>query len=374
MTILRTSVPPVRPRFAVPRYASWQDALKDAVRDADQLCRLLELPPGAAGAAEAAAKRLGLLVPRGYVARMRPGDPADPLLRQVLPLGEESADVAGFVADPVGDLAATRQPGLLQKYAGRVLLLATGACAVHCCYCFRRHYPYDDAPRSLADWRPALDEIAADRSVREVILSGGDPLMLVDGVLAGLVDELAAIGHLRRLRIHTRLPIVIPERVTDELLMTLRGLSRVAGVERSEPPGRRAGGALRFTPATQFGTRLVPIVVVHANHANELDDNVARALARLADAGVPLLNQAVLLRGVNDSVDAQASLCERLVDLRVMPYYLHQLDRVAGAAHFEVPIEVGRRIVTELRSRLPGYAVPRYVREVPGAASKTNIG
>lgn len=250
MTILPTRLPPVRPRLAVPRYASWQDALKDAVRDAGELCRLLGLPPDVAATAKDAAGRFPLLVPRGYVARMRPGDPGDPLLRQVLPLGEELADVPGFVADPVGDGPAARQPGLLQKYAGRVLLVTTGACAVHCRYCFRRHYPYGEAPRSLAHWRPALDEIAADPTVHEVILSGGDPLTLVDGVLAALIEALVAIRQVRRLRIHTRLPIVIPERVTDTLVAMLRGMLRVTEVERSEPPGRLAGGSLRSTPAT----------------------------------------------------------------------------------------------------------------------------
>ena len=317
--------------------------MKDAVRDPAELCRLLELPDDVAAAAAAAGRSFPLFVPRGYVARMRPGDPADPLLRQVMPVGDELAGVPGFAADPVGDAAAMRQPGLLQKYHGRVLLITTGTCAVHCRYCFRRHFPYADTPRRLADWQPALSEIAADRSIREVILSGGDPLTIVDATLAELVDALAAIPHLRRLRIHTRLPIVIPERVTDELLALLRG------------------------------GRLVPIVVVHANHVNELDKHVAAALAKLADAGSVLLNQAVLLRGVNDSLAAQAALCERLVDLRVMPYYLHQLDRVSGAAHFEVPIATGRRIIEQLRARLPGYAVPRYVQEVPGAECKVML-
>ena len=198
---------------------------------------------------------------------MRPGDPADPLLRQVLPLADEMADVPGFTVDPVRDDLAERQPGLLQKYHGRVLLVATGTCAVHCRYCFRRHFPYDETPRSIADWQPALDEIAADESLREVILSGGDPLTLVDATLSELVDSLADIPHLRRLRIHTRLPIVIPERVTDELIDMLRSC------------------------------RLTPIVVLHANHANELDTHVATRLAKLADAGIMLLNQAVLLGG-----------------------------------------------------------------------------
>jgi L-lysine 2,3-aminomutase len=261
----------------------------------------------------------------------------------VLPLSRELDYVPGFVTDPVGDAAATRQPGLLQKYQSRALLVTTGACAVHCRYCFRRHFPYDEGPRSIAAWQAAIDEIAVDTSIHEVILSGGDPLTIIDDTLAELIDKLAAIPHVRRLRVHTRLPIMIPERVTAGLVGLLTD------------------------------TRLTPIVVVHANHANELDLPVAAALAKLSAAGIALLNQAVLLRSVNDTVEAQAALCERLVDLRVMPYYLHQLDRVAGAAHFEVPIEFGRNIVRELRARLPGYAIPRYVREVPGAASKSMI-
>jgi EF-P beta-lysylation protein EpmB len=336
-------MPAVRPRNAVPRYATWQEALRDAVRDADELCRLLDLPAEAARIAKLAAGQFPLFVPRGYVARMRPGDLADPLLRQVLPLAEEAKEMPGFVADPVGDEAATRQPGLLQKYYGRVLMITTGACAVHCRYCFRRSFPYDAGPRSLEDWRPAIAEVAADDTIREVILSGGDPLTLVDEKLGALVEQLAEIPHLRRLRIHTRLPIVIPERVTDSLIDLLR----------------KSG--------------LATIVVIHANHANELDEQVATALAKMTDEGIVLLNQAVLLAGVNDSAETQFALCERLVDLRVMPYYLHQLDRVAGAAHFEVPVSSGTRILEELKARLPGYAVPRYVQEVAGAVSKIEL-
>jgi L-lysine 2,3-aminomutase len=315
--------------------------MKYAVRDVDELCRLLDLPEEFALRAKEASRQFRLFVPRGFVARMRVGDLHDPLLRQVLPLADEMADVPGFIADPVRDDLAERQPGLLQKYPGRVLLVATGTCAVHCRYCFRRHFPYDETPRSVADWQPALNEIAADESLHEVILSGGDPLTLVDATLLELIDSLAQVPHLRRLRIHTRLPIVIPERVTDELIDMLRG------------------------------SRLTPIVVLHANHANELDAQVAAAIGKFSDAGIVLLNQAVLLAGVNDSAGAQAALCERLVDLRVVPYYLHQLDRVAGAAHFEVPVATGRGIIRELRERLPGYAVPRYAAEIPGADSKT---
>ncbi|MBI2824474.1 MAG: EF-P beta-lysylation protein EpmB [Planctomycetia bacterium] len=354
MTILATKTDPVRPTRAADRRdkpggspgdlpssePTWQDELRRAVRDPRELCRLLALPREFEERAVRAAPRFPLLVPRGYVARMKPGDPADPLLRQVLPLVDEDAGVPGYVADPVDDAAARRVPGMLQKYHGRALLIATGACAVHCRYCFRRHYPYAEGPKSLSGWEPALGEIAADASLTEILLSGGDPLVLADDFLAKLVERLTAIPHVRRLRVHTRLPIVIPERVCDELLAWLTG------------------------------ARLVPIVVVHANHAAELDESVARALARLTDAGVTVLNQSVLLQGVNDSEDALAELCERLVELRVMPYYLHQLDRVAGAAHFDVPELRGQELIERLRGRLPGYAVPRYVRELPGMPSK----
>jgi L-lysine 2,3-aminomutase len=324
-------------------FVSWQRVIKEAVREAGELCRLVDLPPEFQRRAADAAKLFPLFVPRPFLTRIRPADPADPLLRQVLPLDAETTAAAGFTADPVGDAAATVQPGLLHKYRGRVLMVTTGACAVHCRYCFRRHFPYQEAPRSLADWQPAIAEIEADESVHEVILSGGDPLMLVDELLAKLVDRLAEIPHLRLLRVHSRLPIMIPQRVNDDLLAWLTG------------------------------SRLTPIMVVHTNHPAEIDGAVAAALGRLVDAGVPTLNQAVLLRGVNDDADVLAELCERLVDLRVMPYYLHQLDRVAGGAHFEVPVERGLQLVAELRKRLPGYAVPKYVQEIAGETHKVEL-
>ncbi|MDZ4782022.1 MAG: EF-P beta-lysylation protein EpmB [Planctomycetia bacterium] len=328
---------------APPSAARWQHSLKDAVRDPRELCRLLGLSADVEAAAIQAARTFPLFAPRGYVARMRPGDPSDPLLRQVLPLGEELTAAPGFSADPVGDAHAVLRPGLLQKYHGRTLMVTTGACAVHCRYCFRRHYPYEESPRSLADWEPAIRLIEADPTVQEVILSGGDPLTLVDATLAQLADRLAEIPHLRRLRVHTRLPIVLPERVTPALLDWLHG------------------------------TRLAPIMVVHANHPAEIDGAVEQALGMLVDHGIPVLNQAVLLRGVNDSAEVLAELCERLVNLRLMPYYLHQLDRVHGAAHFEVEERVGLAIMEELRGRLPGYAVPRYVREVEGDVGKVVV-
>jgi EF-P beta-lysylation protein EpmB len=268
---------------------------------------------------------------------------ADPLLRQVLPVGVELEAVPGYVADALGEGEARLAPGLLQKYAGRALLIATGLCAVHCRYCFRRHYPYDDEPRRPDEWQAALDAIAADPSLHEVLLSGGDPLMLGDRRLGELCRRLADIGHLRRLRIHTRLPIVLPERITDGLLDLLTG------------------------------SRLTPFVVVHANHPNEVAADCAAALRRLVRSGLTVLNQAVLLRGVNDDADTLADLCERLADLGVVPYYLHQLDRVAGAAHFAVSEDRGRALVAKLRARLPGYAVPTYVREIPGEPCKVPL-
>ena len=318
----------------------WHQAMAQAVRDPDALIDLLELPESFREPARRAAGLFPLLVPRSFLARIRRGDPHDPLLAQVLPLGLEETSVFGFGTDPVGDAAARQAPGLLHKYHGRALLITTGACAIHCRYCFRRHYPYGDEPKRLADWDRAFETIAADATLHEVILSGGDPLMLTDARLQALCDRIGAIPHVTRLRLHTRLPIVLPERVTPRLLEILH-----------------AAGP-------------TPIVVVHANHAQELSGSCADALRRMVRGGLTVLNQAVLLRGVNDTLEAQASLCERLVDLGVIPYYLHQLDRVAGAAHFEVSEVTGRKLIAQLRRRLPGYAVPRYVRETAGGEYK----
>jgi EF-P beta-lysylation protein EpmB len=332
--ILVDSPPVVRPK--TPSEPDWRLELKTAVRDPGVLCRMLGLPPEWEAAARRAARDFPLFAPASFIARMRPGDPRDPLLLQVLPLDAELQSPAGFTADPVGDGPARRAPGLIHKYHGRALMITTGACAVHCRYCFRRHYPYSET--SAADSRPhALAELAADPSISEVLLSGGDPLTLRDEQLADLAQRLAAIPHLRRLRIHTRLPIVIPQR-------SLTGWLR--------------------------GTRLTPVLVVHANHPQEIDDRVQRHLEELVDAGIPVLNQAVLLRGVNDDLETLVQLSQRLLDCRVLPYYLHQLDRVVGAAHFETPVQKGLDLMAQLRQRLPGYAIPRYVQEIPGDPGK----
>lgn len=318
----------------------WQAVLADPVTEAAELCRLVGVAPSDAVAAGEVEGGFPLLVPRTYVARIRRGDPLDPLLLQVLPRKEERDRPAGFTTDPVGEADMARSCGLLRKYRSRALMVATPECAVHCRFCFRRHFPYPKLPKHPRCWNQPLEEVYRDPSIREVILSGGDPLTLDDQLLARLARRLAEIPHVARLRVHTRVPIVIPQRVTDELLAWLRA------------------------------TRLTPIVVVHVNHPAEIDDQVAAALGRLVEGGVPVLSQSVLLRGVNDRLDVLARLYERLVDLRVMPYYLHQLDRVAGAAHFEVPESTGVAFVHQLRARLPGYAVPRYVRETPGEANK----
>jgi EF-P beta-lysylation protein EpmB len=251
--------------------------------------------------------------------------------------------VAGFVSDPVGDLAARRSPGLLHKYHGRALLVVTSACAIHCRYCFRRSYPYAEDPHRPDEWDAALQVLAEDTSIREVILSGGDPLSLSDRRLEELCGRLSAIPHLDRIRIHSRWPIVLPSRVTSRLIALLQAMPQQ------------------------------PVFVVHANHPQEIVGECAGVLRQLVRSGIPVLNQAVLLRGINDSADVLEQLCLNLVNLGVMPYYLHQLDRVAGAAHFEVSERTGLELEAELRRRLPGYAVPRYVRELAGAESKLPV-
>ena len=321
----------------------WQALWRDAVRDPRELLALLGLEQLGGRLSEAAAAQFPLRVPRGFVARMRPGDPADPLLRQVLPVLDEERIVPGFALDAVGDGQARRGGGVIHKYNGRALLIATGSCAIHCRYCFRRHFPYAADTAAAAGWREAVALVAGDDSIHEVILSGGDPLALADHKLAELTDALRAIPHIRRLRIHTRLPIVLPERVDAGLLAWLYALPWPVAI------------------------------VVHANHAREFDASVDAAMAALRATGATLLNQAVLLRGVNDSVEALAELCERSHAAGVLPYYLHQLDRVAGAAHFEVADDRALALHAALSARLPGYLVPRLVREIAGEPGKTPL-
>ncbi|WP_424682979.1 EF-P beta-lysylation protein EpmB [Frateuria sp. YIM B11624] len=322
-----------------PTAPDWRELWRDAITDTGELLDAVglahlgdHLPPGDAGFA--------LRVPRGFVARMQPGDPRDPLLLQVLPQLAELDQVPGFSADAVGDLAAREARGVLHKYHGRALLIASGSCAVNCRYCFRRHFPYGEEIAAAGQWRQALAHLQADPSISELILSGGDPLALATSKLEELGRGLAELPHVTRLRIHTRLPVVLPERVDAPFLAWLEALP------------------------------LQKVVVLHANHANEFDAGVDAACARLRQAGAILLNQSVLLRGINDQVEALSALSERLFAAGVLPYYLHQLDRVQGAAHFEVDDARALALVEEVRQRLPGYLVPRLVREVAGDASK----
>jgi len=321
----------------------WQQLASDAVTDPAELLELLGLDSALLPDAQAAARTFGLRVPRGFIARMRHGDPLDPLLLQVLPLQQELNKNREFSKDPVGDLASRTAPGVLHKYRGRALLIATGACAVHCRYCFRRHFPYSEDTASADRWRAALTYVRDDTSIEEVILSGGDPLNLSDRRLEELTEELERIPHVRRLRIHTRTAVVLPERIDSHFCRWLSGV------------------------------RLQKIVVLHVNHAQEVDSRVRAMCSQLKACEATLLNQSVLLAGVNDSIQALSQLSETLFAAGVLPYYLSLLDRVEGAAHFEVSEALGRKLVQALTTRLPGYLVPKLVREVMGAEAKTSV-
>lgn len=331
MTIPLSKAPPRRT-------CTWQEQLRDAVRDIGELASLLELPVDAVAGGRAV-EDFPLRVPRAFVARMRKGDPLDPLLLQVLPTTLETAEVPGFTADPLAE-SGFADGGVVRKYQGRSLLITTGACPVHCRYCFRRAFPYSSQLAARGEFAAALGALEAD-ATEEVILSGGDPLSLSNARLEALLTRLEALPALRRVRLHTRFPIVLPDRIDDGLLELLHRIP------------------------------IVRVIVLHANHPREIDASVEAALTALRDTGATLLNQAVLLRRVNDDADTLAALCERLFDCGVLPYYLHLLDPVTGAAHFDVDLARARALHAELLARLPGYLVPRLVREVPGQPSKT---
>ncbi len=335
MKILTAKLDPVR---AVS--GSWQQQMKWAIRDGQALRRAVGLAESQENQPKAASA-FPVFAPLPFVSRIKPGDIDDPLLKQILPVVAEDDRLPGFQNDPLEESASTLSPGLLQKYQNRVLMVSTGACAIHCRYCFRREFPYSDSPTSPMQWEPAIEKIKADANVDEVILSGGDPLTIVDDHLIGLIDRLESIPHVKRLRFHTRLPIMIPQRVTERLTERLQ----------------------RFDGQV--------LMVVHSNHANEIDEHVAAAIADLKTAGVTLLNQSVLLKGINDDADTLVGLSNRLLEIGVLPYYLHQLDRVTGVGHFEVPRERGVELIAQIRTRLSGYAVPRYVKEEPGEPNKT---
>lgn len=333
----RSGIDPIPPEILDSPH--WQHSLRDAVRDVHELLEILQLDPLDANWVQPGADEFPILVPRKFISRMRKGDPNDPLLRQVLPARDELEEHLGFTKDPLQEISLAKA-GFIEKYPSRALIITTSACPVHCRYCFRRHFPYEIQLASRNHWAGALAALKSSTAIREVILSGGDPLSLSNRRLRELVAELETIASVTTVRIHSRFPIVLPERVDRGLLALLEQ------------------------------TRLKTVLVVHCNHANEIDEAVRSALQQVSATGTLLLNQSVLLRGVNDDVGCLESLSYRLFDSGVLPYYLHQLDRVAGAAHFQVEDSKALKLIADLRKRVPGYLVPKLVQEVPGELSK----
>ncbi|WP_318470353.1 EF-P beta-lysylation protein EpmB [Photobacterium leiognathi] len=321
---------------------NWLNDLSNAISDPFTLLKLLKIDPTPWENGLAARKLFALRVPLSFVDKMEIGNPYDPLLRQILPLAQEFEVHQGYSVDPLEE-QQNEIPGLLHKYHNRVLLIVKGGCAVNCRYCFRRHFPYSDNKGNKRQWQQSLEYIAAHPEINEVILSGGDPLMAKDHELQWLIEHIAAIPHIKRLRIHSRLPVMIPNRITDALCQILTE------------------------------TRLQTILVTHINHANEIDDALKTAMQKLKQANVTLLNQSVLLKGVNDSVAALTDLSETLFDAGIQPYYLHVLDRVQGAAHFMVDDEIARQLMAGLITKVSGYLVPKLTREIGGRASKTPL-
>ncbi len=320
----------------------WQKELANVITDPKHLLELLAIDGELFQQHFTARKLFPVRVPRPFIAKMKKGDINDPLLKQVMPFSEEFINVDGFSADPLQehDTVAT---GLLHKYKHRVLLIVKAGCAINCRYCFRRHFPYQDNSPNKARWQSALDYIQQHNEINEVIFSGGDPLMANDDHLAWLINQLEAIAHIKRLRFHTRLPVVIPQRITNNFVNTLKN------------------------------TRLKTTIVLHINHSNEIDFHFTHALAPLIQAQIPLFNQSVLLKGVNDSVEALVALNEKVFDSHIQPYYLHLLDPVQGAAHFNVSEQDAVQLYRDLMSILPGYLLPKMVREIAGEANKTLI-
>ena len=321
---------------------NWLKQLANGISDPAKLLEKLEIDPSPWQDGFAARKLFAQRVPQSFVDRMEKGNPKDPLLRQVLPLSEEFDVHAGYSSDPLEE-QENEIPGLLHKYRNRALMIVKGGCAVNCRYCFRRHFPYQDNKSGKQAWTQSLDYMAQKPELNEVILSGGDPLMAKDDELQWLIERIEQIPHIKRLRIHSRLPVVIPARITNELCQILSV------------------------------SRLQVILVTHINHANEINAELAAQLFKLKQAGVTLLNQSVLLKGVNDSVDAQVDLSEALFDAGILPYYLHVLDKVQGAAHYFVSDEEAKTIMREVITRVSGYLVPKLTREIGGRPSKTPL-
>ncbi len=322
---------------------AWHQSLTNAFREPDELAGFLQIDPATLYSGPVPDTGFSMLVPRGFAERMEKQNPKDPLLLQVIPRRDELHSRPGFCLDPVGDTAATMTPGLLHKYSGRALFITTGACSIHCRYCFRRHFDYSGSNTCGVNMEQAMEYLKNNQDIEEVILSGGDPLMLSDTALKELIQGLEQIERIQRLRIHSRIPVTLPERITPELVTILAS------------------------------NRFQTIMVVHSNHANELDQSVAMAMKELSQQGVTLLNQSVLLRDINDSAEVLHQLCTRLFSLGILPYYLHMLDRVQGAMHFEVVTNEAISIHNQLQTLLPGYLVPKLVYEKAGAKSKLPV-
>jgi L-lysine 2,3-aminomutase len=318
----------------------WQKILAQGFTSVNELLEFLSLPADLGSSK--AERQFQTRVPRGFAARMQRGNPRDPLLLQVLAVNEELQTVAGFTTDPLRETASFNSiEGLLHKYQGRVLLTLTGICAVNCRFCFRRHFPYQDNNPGRSGWQAIFNYIRQTPSIYEVILSGGDPLLATDTILSDFIDQLESITHVKTLRFHTRVPVVLPERINAAFLTRLSA------------------------------TPLRKVIVLHSNHPQELDDSVQQACVALRSVGCHLLNHSVLLKGINDDATILTELSERLFSCGVLPYCLNVLDRVVGAAHFDLSQEVALLIHKQLQSQLPGYLVPRLVREEPGKAHKT---
>lgn len=321
----------------------WKLELSQSVTTIDELLGSLNLNATQLGTSQQAVADFPLRVPRPFIARMQPNNPDDPLLLQVLPVKAETATVEGYGPDPLDEASHNPTPGIVHKYANRLLLVISPTCAINCRYCFRRHFPYQENRQSKQQWQSALDYIRNDTEINEVIYSGGDPLAANDHFLAWLTEQIADIAHIKRLRIHTRLPVVIPARIDQTFL------------------------------DWATATRLKPIVVLHINHANEIDNEVVESIKRLQSCDIKVLNQSVLLHGINDSADCLAELSEKLFDSDVTPYYLHLFDPVAGASHFNINEKRAKKIYADLQAILPGFLVPKLVREIPNKNSKTTI-
>lgn len=322
---------------------NWQEQLQSLIRDPRELCQLLNLDPELVFPAQQASQNFALRVPRSFVARMEKGNPSDPLLLQALPLSAELTPTPGYTTDPLEEQKANPVPGLIHKYHGRVLMVLAGSCAINCRYCFRRHFPYESNKPNPQHWAQALDYIRADSTINEVIFSGGDPLTLADKHLRWFGQQMLTIPHLKRLRIHSRLPVVLPARIDQDFTDWLAAFP------------------------------LQKIMVIHSNHANEINQPVREAIKALREAGTTVLNQTVLLKGVNDCADTLVQLSEALFNMGVLPYYLHLLDKVQGAAHFDVTAERAAQLHGQISARLPGFLVPKLVREDAGALAKTLV-